>query len=92
MYNIDFAEYTSAQERIALGKKSKKKEANKRREQMKEMIVDMAEDEEDEDAAEWAQEQARRGGQFSDEVVPRTSAKQTYKPSPSMFYSVSLGK
>ena len=36
----EFAEYTSAQERIALGKKSRKKEAQKRREEMTEMIVD----------------------------------------------------
>lgn len=37
---IEFAEYTSAQERIALGKKSKKIEASKRREVMNEMIAD----------------------------------------------------
>ena len=36
----EYAEYTSAQERIALGKKSKKKEAQKRRAEMSEMIVD----------------------------------------------------
>lgn len=36
----EFAEYTSAQERIALGKKSRKVEAQKRREEMKDMIVD----------------------------------------------------
>lgn len=36
----EFAEYTSAQERIALGKKSRKVEAQKRREEMNEMIVD----------------------------------------------------
>lgn len=36
----EFAEYTSAQERIALGKKSRKKEASRRREAMAEMIND----------------------------------------------------
>lgn len=36
----EFAEYTSAQERIALGKKSRKKEASQRRDAMKEMIAD----------------------------------------------------
>lgn len=36
----EFAEYTSAQERIALGKKSKKAEASKRRDAMKELIAD----------------------------------------------------
>jgi hypothetical protein len=50
---------------------------------MKEMIVDLQDDEEDEDAAEWASEQARRGGQLTDEPISRTPAKQTYKPSPS---------
>jgi GC-rich sequence DNA-binding factor len=36
----EFAEYTSAQERIPLGKKSKKVAANKRKEAMQEMIED----------------------------------------------------
>lgn len=36
----EFAEYTSAQERIALGKKSRKVEARKRKEEMNEMIAD----------------------------------------------------
>ena len=38
--SAEYAEYTSAQERIALGKKSRKKEAQKRRAEMTEMIVD----------------------------------------------------
>jgi GC-rich sequence DNA-binding factor len=37
---LEFAEYTSAQERIALGKKSRKKEASQRRVAMEEMIAD----------------------------------------------------
>lgn len=36
----EYAEYTSAQERIALGKKSRKLEANKRRNEMQELIAD----------------------------------------------------
>lgn len=36
----EFAEFTSAQERIPLGKKSKKVAANKRKEAMQEMIED----------------------------------------------------
>jgi hypothetical protein len=36
----EYADYTSAQERIALGKKSRKLEASKRREAMEEMIND----------------------------------------------------
>jgi hypothetical protein len=36
----EFAEYTSAQERIALGKKSRKLEASKRRNEMQELIAD----------------------------------------------------
>lgn len=36
----EYADYTSAQERIALGKKSRKVEAKKRREAMTEMIAD----------------------------------------------------
>lgn len=38
----EFAEYTSAQDRIALGKKSRKIEASKRREAMQEMINEAA--------------------------------------------------
>jgi Nineteen complex-related protein 2 len=37
---LDFAEYTSAKERIALGKKSKKLEAQQRRDALKELIAD----------------------------------------------------
>ena len=37
---VEFAEYTSAQERVALGKKARKKEAEKRRTTMQEMIQD----------------------------------------------------
>ena len=36
----EYAEYTSAQERVALGKKSRKVEAQKRRNEMSEMIAD----------------------------------------------------
>ena len=38
--HLEFAEYTSAQERIALGKKSRKAEAKKRREEMESLIAD----------------------------------------------------
>ena len=37
---IDFAEYTSAKERIALGKKARKKEAESRRSAIQELIND----------------------------------------------------
>ncbi|KAG1872371.1 GCFC-domain-containing protein [Suillus subalutaceus] len=86
----EYAEYTSAQERIALGKKSKKLEASKRKDAMQEMIVDA--DEEDEETMEWEREQLRRGGPFSTshEVSP---AKQVYKPAaiPSSTTIPSLG-
>lgn len=36
----EFAEYTAAQERVALGKKAKKKEAQSRRSAMQDMIKD----------------------------------------------------
>jgi hypothetical protein len=41
-FTTEFAEYTSAQERIALGKKSRKLEASKRRNEMQELIDDAA--------------------------------------------------
>ncbi|PPQ85156.1 hypothetical protein CVT25_004163 [Psilocybe cyanescens] len=75
----EFAEYTSAQERIALGKKSRKLEASQRRDAMKEMIADA--EEEDEETVEWEQEQLRRGGHRTPE--PSSSkVKQMYKPAP----------
>ncbi|KAF5369342.1 hypothetical protein D9758_002504 [Tetrapyrgos nigripes] len=76
----EFAEYTSAQERIALGKKSRKVEASKRREAMKEMIADA--EEEDEETAEWEQEQLRRGGHKTPEMSSPAKVKQVYKPTP----------
>uniref|UniRef100_A0A8H8CMD7 GC-rich sequence DNA-binding factor n=1 Tax=Psilocybe cubensis TaxID=181762 RepID=A0A8H8CMD7_PSICU len=75
----EFAEYTSAQERIALGKKSRKLEASQRRDAMKEMIADA--EEEDEETVEWEQEQLRRGGHRTPDPSS-SNVKQVYKPAP----------
>ncbi|THH00183.1 hypothetical protein EW026_g2316 [Hermanssonia centrifuga] len=75
----EFAEYTSAQERIALGKKSRKVEARKRREAMNELIVDA--EEQDEETMEWELEQLRRGGLRSEDTIEK-APKPTYKPTP----------
>ncbi|KAI0916948.1 hypothetical protein AcW2_007207 [Taiwanofungus camphoratus] len=75
----EFAEYTSAQERIALGKKSRKVEARKRKEEMYEMVADA--EEQDEETMEWEQEQLRRGGLRPEETAEKAS-KVTYKPAP----------
>jgi GC-rich sequence DNA-binding factor len=40
MRRAEFAEYTSAQERIALGKKSRKKEAVQQRQNIADLIAD----------------------------------------------------
>ncbi|TFK91874.1 GCFC-domain-containing protein [Polyporus arcularius HHB13444] len=74
----EYAEFTSAQERIALGKKSRKKEAQKRRAEMNEMIIDA--EEEDEETQEWEQEQLRRGGLRPESAEP--APKPVYKPAP----------
>ncbi|KAL7280100.1 hypothetical protein ACG7TL_006515 [Trametes sanguinea] len=74
----EFAEYTAAQERIALGKKSRKLEALKRREEMSEMIVDA--EEEDEETREWEQAQLRRTGVRPESSEP--APKPVYKPAP----------
>ncbi|KAJ7784341.1 nineteen complex-related protein 2-domain-containing protein [Mycena metata] len=76
----EFAEYTSAQERIALGKKSRKVEASKRRDAMKEMIADA--EETDEETDEWEQEQIRRGAQAPTDTSPALKVKEIYKPAP----------
>lgn len=78
----EFAEYTSAQERIALGKKSRKAEASKRRDVMKDMIADV--EEQDEETMEWEQEQLRRGGHETPDSKASSASKvkQTYKPAP----------
>lgn len=94
----EFAEYTSAQERIALGKKSRKLEASRRRDTMKELIADawvhivsihvssyiLYSEEVDEETIEWEQEQLRRGGHKTPEPSP--NVKQVYKPAPSNFF------
>ena len=96
----EFAEYTSAQERIALGKKSRKLEASRRRDTMKELIADawvvnifllyiltlLHSEEEDEETIEWEQEQLRRGGHKTPE--PSAQVKQVYKPAPSNVFSL----
>ncbi|KIJ62603.1 hypothetical protein HYDPIDRAFT_30203 [Hydnomerulius pinastri MD-312] len=76
----EYAEYTSAQERIALGKKSRKIEVSKRKDAMQEMIADA--DEEDEETMEWEREQLRRGGHDSAATSEATPAKQVYKAAP----------
>ncbi|THH30125.1 hypothetical protein EUX98_g4055 [Antrodiella citrinella] len=75
----EFAEFTSAQERIALGKKSRKVEARKRRENMNELIAEA--EEEDEETLEWEQEQLRRGG-LRTESPAAGAPKPVYRPAP----------
>ncbi|KAF5360932.1 hypothetical protein D9756_004921 [Leucocoprinus leucothites] len=75
----EYAEFTSAQERIALGKKARKKAAVDRREVMKELIADA--EEEDEETMEWEQEQLRRGGHRTPEPTS-VQIKKVYKPAP----------
>ncbi|KAI6039350.1 GCFC-domain-containing protein, partial [Pisolithus marmoratus] len=76
----EYAQYTSAQERIALGKKSRKIEARKRKDAMQEMIADA--DDEDEETIEWEREQLRRGGLDPFAKADGASEKQVYKPAP----------
>ncbi|KAF8827789.1 hypothetical protein HHX47_DHR4000028 [Lentinula edodes] len=78
----EYAEYTSAQERIALGKKSRKVEVTKRREMMQELITEAAD--EDEESVEWEHEQLRRGGHLKPDTS-KGKIKQTYIPAPSKF-------
>ncbi|KIY45206.1 hypothetical protein FISHEDRAFT_67141 [Fistulina hepatica ATCC 64428] len=77
----EYAEYTSAQERIALGKKSRKTEASKRRDVMREMIEDA--EELDEESTEWEQEILRRGGLSGTPDTAKSQTKLIYKPTPS---------
>ncbi|KAH8114705.1 nineteen complex-related protein 2-domain-containing protein [Phellopilus nigrolimitatus] len=68
----EFAEYTAAHERIALGKKSKKKEAASRR----------CSEEHDEETMEWEMEQLRRGSRRDSESSEKQKPKQEYRPAP----------
>ncbi|ELU38978.1 hypothetical protein AG1IA_06997 [Rhizoctonia solani AG-1 IA] len=71
----DDAEYTGAQERIALGKKGRKEAERARKAGMLEMIEDV---EDDEETREWEMAQVRRGGSNNrNEVVEE---KPVYKP------------
>ncbi|KAH9179210.1 GCFC-domain-containing protein [Lactarius sanguifluus] len=76
----DFAEYTSAKTRIALGKKAKKAEANKVREEMQDLIAD-AEDV-DEETQEWEQAQIKRSGLRPDDNFSTPVATSVYKATP----------
>ncbi|KAL4080710.1 GCFC-domain-containing protein [Scleroderma citrinum] len=76
----EFAEYTSARERIALGKKSRKLEATKRKDAMQELITEA--NEEDEESLEWEREQLRRGGLDAFANADAANVKQVYKPAP----------
>ncbi|KAF8442882.1 nineteen complex-related protein 2-domain-containing protein, partial [Boletus edulis BED1] len=73
----EYAEYTSAQERIALGKKARKAETSKRRDTMKEMIDEAVD--EGEETLEWEREQLRRGGHDPTMASEPTTVKQIYK-------------
>jgi len=95
----EFAEYTSAQERIALGKKGRKAEAKKRREEMESLIADTYGNpstafiplipplrlEDDEEEREWEQEQIRRAGHRDHTPETQIPVPQVYKPSPSTW-------
>ncbi|KAF7346601.1 GC-rich sequence DNA-binding factor-like protein [Mycena sanguinolenta] len=85
----EYAEYTSAQERIALGKKSRKLEASKRRDAMQEMIADAAET--DEETDEWEQEQIRRGAQAPADASPAPKIKGDLQSVPPATPLPSLG-
>ncbi|KAF9221600.1 hypothetical protein BS17DRAFT_711194 [Gyrodon lividus] len=76
----EYAEYTSAQERIALGRKARKIEASRRKDTIQEMIADA--DEEDEETVEWEREQLRRGGHDSATATEATPIKQVYRATP----------
>ncbi|KAH7927764.1 hypothetical protein BV22DRAFT_1006330 [Leucogyrophana mollusca] len=76
----EYAEFTSAQERIALGKKSRKLEAAKRKDAMQEMIADA--EEQDDETIEWEMEQLRRGGHAVASSLDKAPAKEVYKATP----------
>lgn len=102
IHDVEFAEYTSAQERIALGKKSRKLEAARKRDQMRDLIDEayvsipysisflrlFGRAEEDEETREWEQEQLRRGGHRTSEHDQAARIKPIYKPAPSTSTSV----
>ncbi|KAI9465519.1 GCFC-domain-containing protein [Lactarius psammicola] len=76
----DFAEYTSAKTRIALGKKARKAEVDKVREEMHDLIAD-AEDI-DEETQEWEQAQIKRSGLRPDVNFSTPVATSVYKATP----------
>ncbi|KAI0304447.1 GCFC-domain-containing protein [Multifurca ochricompacta] len=76
----DFAEYTSAQTRITLGKKARKVEAGRLREEMQDLIADA--EEVDEETQEWEQAQLRRSGLNPDRDPSAPTTTPIYKPMP----------
>ena len=102
--SLEFAEYTSAQERIALGKKGRKITAKKKREEMENLIAETygrplaawasliryLRLEDDEEEKEWEQEQIRRAGHRDHTPETHVPAVQVYQPSPSMLSQVEV--
>ncbi|KAI0283947.1 nineteen complex-related protein 2-domain-containing protein [Russula aff. rugulosa BPL654] len=76
----DFAEYTNAQTRIALGKKARKAEMNKLREEKQGLIADA--EEIDEETQEWERAQIKRSGLKPDEGPSVPATTPIYKPTP----------
>ncbi|KAI0269805.1 nineteen complex-related protein 2-domain-containing protein [Gloeopeniophorella convolvens] len=76
----DFAEYTSAQTRIALGKKARKAEASRLRGEMQDLIADA--DEVDEETQEWEQAQIKRSGLKTDDGISPAAVVHAYRPTP----------
>jgi GC-rich sequence DNA-binding factor len=95
---LEFADYTNAQERIALGKKGRKAALKKRREEMESLIAETYGHplaaralliyslrlEDDEEEKEWEEEQIRRAGHRDHTPETQVSAPPVYKPSPGM--------
>jgi GC-rich sequence DNA-binding factor len=80
----EYAEYTAAQERIALGKRGMKKEKMQRREEMRDLIEDLDLNDEDPEEEGWESEVLRRAGSSSimGSGSPKLPPKPLYKPAP----------
>lgn len=80
----DFASYTEANDRLAIGREANRTAARRLKGEIGEMIAEHEEDESDEETREWEQTLVARGGHTVVEKKPKTEQpKPSYQPAPS---------
>lgn len=82
----DFASYTEANDRLAIGREANRIAARRLKGEIGEMIAEREDEESDEETREWEETLVARGGQTLVEgKVKKEEPKKHYQPMPSKF-------